>query len=168
MQIPHLWFLVFHHIDTHSPSFLQISFSRLIINNKTHCYSYRIIGKLTVFLQVQEFNFRNMTVDYSTSDTLCKVVTLCTSLNIDGVTITSKTHTHPSHSQTSRLLTSSLSLGVPVPRTTYTTQCIRGVQISQFQFLVFPRVDFSVLVFSLSSHRHSYIGLVFRSHFLDS
>ena len=37
------------------------------------------------------------------------------STNIDGVSITSKTHTHPSHSETSRLLTSSLSLGVPVP-----------------------------------------------------
>jgi hypothetical protein len=35
----------------------------------------------------------------------------------------SKSHTHPSHSQTSRLLTSSLSLGVPVPRP---TQCVRG------------------------------------------
>ena len=38
--------------------------------------------------------------------------------------IASKSHTHPSHSQTSRLLTSSLSLGVPVPRA---TQCMRGV-----------------------------------------
>ncbi len=44
--------------------------------------------------------------------------------NIDGAPITSRTHTHSSHSQTSRLLTSSLSLGVPVPRT---TQCIRSV-----------------------------------------
>ncbi len=35
--------------------------------------------------------------------------------------ITSQSHTHPSHSQTSRLLTSSLSLGVPVPRS---TQCM--------------------------------------------
>ena len=43
-------------------------------------------------------------------------------LNIDGSPIPSKTHTHPSHSQTSRLLTSSLSLGVPVPRA---TQCMR-------------------------------------------
>jgi hypothetical protein len=33
-------------------------------------------------------------------------------------------HTHPSHSPTSRLLTSSSALGVPVPRS---TQCIRGV-----------------------------------------
>ncbi len=30
------------------------------------------------------------------------------------------------------------------------------------------RVDFSDLVFSLSSYRHSYIGLVFSSSFLDS
>jgi hypothetical protein len=42
-------------------------------------------------------------------------------LNLDGVPITSRTHTHPSHSQTSRLLTSSLSLSVPVPRG---TQCM--------------------------------------------
>ncbi len=43
--------------------------------------------------------------------------------NLDGAPITSRTHTHPSHSKTSGLLTSSLSLGVPVPRV---TQCIRG------------------------------------------
>jgi hypothetical protein len=47
---------------------------------------------------------------------LDKVVTLRITLNLDGVPITSKSHTHPSHSKTSRLLTSSLSLGVPVPR----------------------------------------------------
>jgi hypothetical protein len=45
-------------------------------------------------------------------------------LNIDGVPIVSKSHTHPSHSETSRLLTSSLSLGVPVP---HATQCMRVV-----------------------------------------
>ena len=44
-------------------------------------------------------------------------------LNLDGAPITSKSHTHPSHSETSRLLTSSLSLGLPVPRP---TQCVRG------------------------------------------
>ena len=42
----------------------------------------------------------------------------------DAALIASKSHTHPSHSQTSRLLTSSLSLGVPVPRT---TESMRGV-----------------------------------------
>ncbi len=54
---------------------------------------------------------------------LAKTETLRINLNIDGESITSRTHTHPSHSQTSRLLTSSLSLGVPVPRS---SQCIRG------------------------------------------
>ncbi len=42
-------------------------------------------------------------------------------INLDGAPIASKSHTHPSHSQTSRLLTSSLSLGVSVPRP---TQCV--------------------------------------------
>jgi hypothetical protein len=46
---------------------------------------------------------------------LPKTVTLRIILNIDGVPVTSRSHTHPSHSQISRLLTSSLSLGVPVP-----------------------------------------------------
>jgi hypothetical protein len=56
--------------------------------------------------------------------TLAKAAVLRINLNLDGAPITSITHTHPSHSQTSRLLTSSLSLGVPVPRA---TQCMRGV-----------------------------------------
>ena len=54
---------------------------------------------------------------------LDKTAVLRINLNLDGSPITSKSHTHPSHSQTSRLLTSSLSLGVPVPRP---TQCVRG------------------------------------------
>ena len=53
---------------------------------------------------------------------LVKTAALRINLNLDGVPIVSKSHTHPSHSQTSRLLTSSLSLGVPVPRP---TQCMR-------------------------------------------
>ena len=52
---------------------------------------------------------------------LVKVEALRITLNIDGETIASRSHTRLSHSQTSRLLTSSLSLGVPVPRT---TQCM--------------------------------------------
>jgi hypothetical protein len=54
--------------------------------------------------------------------TLANVVALRIVLNLDGAPIASKSHTHPSHSQTSRLLTSSLSLGLPVPRP---TQCVR-------------------------------------------
>jgi hypothetical protein len=61
------------------------------------------------------------TLKAKVGNTLTKVVVLRVNLNIDGSHITSKTHTHPSHSQTSRLLTSSLSLGVPVPRA---TQCM--------------------------------------------
>jgi hypothetical protein len=52
---------------------------------------------------------------------LAKAAALRINLNIDGAPITSTTHTHPSHSQTSSLLTSSLVLGVPVPRP---TQCM--------------------------------------------
>ena len=53
---------------------------------------------------------------------LTKAAVLRINLNLDGAPIASKSHTLPSHSQTSRLLTSSLSLGVPVPRP---TQCVR-------------------------------------------
>ena len=56
--------------------------------------------------------------------TLAKAAAMRVNLNVDGAPITSRSHTHPSHSQASRLLTSSLSLGVPVPRT---MQCMRGV-----------------------------------------
>jgi hypothetical protein len=51
--------------------------------------------------------------------TLGKDAVLRINLNLDGSPITSKSHTHPSHSQTSRLLTSSLSSGVPVPRPSF-------------------------------------------------
>ena len=47
-----------------------------------------------------------------------KAAALRVNLNIDGAPITSRSHTHPSHSQASCFLTSSLSLGVPVPHTT--------------------------------------------------
>jgi hypothetical protein len=46
---------------------------------------------------------------------LAKAAALRIVLNLDGAPIASKSHTHPSHSKTSRLLTSSLSLGLPVP-----------------------------------------------------
>ena len=41
---------------------------------------------------------------------LAKAAALRINLNIDGAPLASRSHTHPSHSQTSRLLTSSLSL----------------------------------------------------------
>jgi hypothetical protein len=54
---------------------------------------------------------------------IVKTSTLRVNLNLDGAPIASSSHTHPSYSQTSLLLTSSLSLGVPVPRP---TQCMGG------------------------------------------
>jgi hypothetical protein len=35
--------------------------------NLSDFYSYRLIGKLTAFLQLQEFSLRNQIVDFSTS-----------------------------------------------------------------------------------------------------
>jgi len=58
---------------------------------------------------------------YRVGNILAKAAALRINLNIDGAPLASRSHTHPSHSQTSRLLTSSLSLGVPVPRA---TQCM--------------------------------------------
>ena len=54
-------------------------------------------------------------------NTVVMVETLRVILKIDGTPIVSQSHTHPSHSETSRLLTSSLSLGVPVSQG---TQCL--------------------------------------------
>jgi hypothetical protein len=108
-------------------------------------YSYNLIGKLTVFLNLQEFSFLNLPVSSSTStarrsqttlnqrliwrlwqigNILAEAASLRITLNIDGAPIESRSHNHPSHSQTSRLLTSSLSLGVPVP---LATQCMWDV-----------------------------------------
>jgi hypothetical protein len=71
--------------------------------------------RLTVFSSILKSRVGNI---------LAKDSVLRINLHIDGSPIVSKSHTHPSHSQTSRLLTLSLSLGVPVPRP---TQCLRGV-----------------------------------------
>jgi hypothetical protein len=127
---------------------------------QTHRETDRFFAASGVQLAQQNcglFHFRcttfSVTLKAKVGCTLAKVSDLRINLNVDGSLITSKTHTHPSHSQTSRLLTSSLSLGVPVPR--------ENPEYSRC-------VDFSSLVFSLLSHRHSYIGLVFRSRFLDS
>ncbi len=104
-------------------------------------YFYKLVGKLTVSLYLQEFTLSNMTVvnygqfhylraTFSSQLTskcgniFAKDVALRIILNIDDTPVSSRSHSHPSHSQTSRLLTSSLSLGVPVP---LTTQCMWDV-----------------------------------------
>ncbi len=113
------------------------------IVNLSEFYSYRLIGKLNSFFEVSGvlsaqsdrgfFHYLRTTfssmIKSRFGNILDKTVTLRINLNIDGTPITSKSHTHPSLSQTSRLLTSSLSLGVPVPRP---TQCLRDVYIPPF------------------------------------
>jgi hypothetical protein len=54
---------------------------------------------------------------------LTEAVTLRIILNIDGVPVASRSHNHPSHSETSHLLTSSLSLGVPVTEPSGSESC---------------------------------------------
>ena len=49
---------------------------------------------------------------------LAKAAALRITLNVDGAPVAFRSHTHPSHSQTARLLTSSMSLGITVPHTT--------------------------------------------------
>ncbi len=74
------------------------------------------------------FHFRHTTfsgqLETRVNNILEKSATLRVNLNLDGTPITSRTHTHPWHSQTSRLLISFLSLGVPVPPA---TQCLLRV-----------------------------------------
>ena len=106
------------------------------IVNLSDFYSYRLIGKLTAFYaasgvqsaqSTSGFHYRSAAllqqIKGKVGLDLSKAAALRINLNIDGAPIASKSHTHPSHSQTSRLLTSSLSLGVPVPRP---TQCMGG------------------------------------------
>jgi hypothetical protein len=107
---------------------LHSEFVRLLflqVHRETYLF-FSTSGVQLVYSTNGLFHFRPVT--YSTQlkvkvgNTLSKVSGLQVNLNIDGTSITSRTLTHPSHSQTSRPLTSSLSLGVPVPRT---TQCLR-------------------------------------------
>ena len=95
---------------------------------QTHRESDRFFEVSGVHLSVtdrDQFHFRRAAfsslLKSRVGNILAKTATLRINLNLDGSPIASKSHTHPSHSQTSRLLTSSLSLGVPVPRP---TQCV--------------------------------------------
>jgi hypothetical protein len=84
------------------------------IVNLTDFYSYRLIGKLNR----GQFHFRRAAflqqLKGKVGLALAKAAALRINLNLDGAPIASKSHTHPSHSQTSRLLTSSLGLEIRV------------------------------------------------------
>jgi hypothetical protein len=66
------------------------------IANLSDFYSYRIIGKLTAFLQPQEFSFRNTTVDCSTSTVRHTLLRSSQNVEIYSLRLASKSHTHPS------------------------------------------------------------------------
>ena len=83
---------------------------------------------------------------------LAKAAAMRVNLNIDGTPITSRSHTHPSHSQASRFNL------VSIFRCSSSTH--NGVHTR--------RVDSSTLVFSLSSHRYPLIVFGFSARFNDS
>jgi hypothetical protein len=122
--------------------------------NLSDFYSHRLIGNLTDFFSVSGvhlpqtdngiFHYLRMTFSDQFKSkvglTLTKAADLRITLNVDGTPIISKSHTHPSHSQTSRLLTSSLSFR-------YSSSSRNPVYVRH--------EDSSFLGFSLSSHRQS-------------
>jgi hypothetical protein len=58
---------------------------------------------------------------------------LCIDVNIDGATVASNPHTHPSHSQTSRLLTSSLPFGLLARRNHGGMHCLPRIGIPSLE-----------------------------------
>ncbi len=82
---------------------------------QTHRETDRFFATSGVLSAQSDRGFFSSMLKSRVGNILAKVTTLRINLNIDGTPIPSKSHTHPSHSQTSLLLTSSLSLGVPVP-----------------------------------------------------
>ena len=76
--------------------------------------------------------------------------------NIYETPTVSRSYTLPSHSQTSRLFSSSLSrdLGLSFPRV---TQCVRGFQILQFQCSVTHNTDTPIYVFPSLSEISFYL-----------
>jgi hypothetical protein len=79
------------------------------------------------FLQLQELSMHNTArtsrcffsrLKYIVGNILARAAALLVNFNFHVTPISSRAHTHPSHSQTSRLLFTSLSLGIPLPRYT--------------------------------------------------
>ncbi len=108
----------------------------------------------TIRINNKLFHFRRAALSShlkgKVDSTLTKDTVLRINLNIDGVTITSRTHTHPLITLTN---ISSINL-------VFIFRC----SCSPRNPVYVSRVGSSVLFFSVSSHRHSYICLVFNSH----
>ena len=85
--------------------------------------SCRPIVRLSTFLLLPNIRMRNLTRRRAALDPglkskvgLHNAKPLCINLNDDGCPFSSRAHTYPSHSQTSRLLSTSLSLYATFPR----------------------------------------------------
>jgi hypothetical protein len=136
------------------------------IVNSLDYYSDRLIGKLTAFLQLQEFSLRN------------EPVTSSTSAARRSWHPESKSRQYPRQGCSFTYYTQYWWATYHF-KNTYSPITLANISsinlISIFRCSSSPsnpvyasRVDCSDLVFSLSSHRHSYTGLVFSSRFLDS
>ena len=117
---------------SHSISFMTASTSESFHGEfvslpflQAHRETDRFLADSGVQLAQTNFHFRHMVfsshLKSRVGNILVKDAALRINLNIDGISVTSRSHTHPYHTQNSPLLTSSLSLGVPVPRA---TQCM--------------------------------------------
>ena len=94
---------------------LHCEFVRLLFL-QAHRETDRFLSASGVQLAQSHFHFRcaafSSQLKSKVGHILAKAAALRINLNIDRPPIASRSHTHPSHSQPSRLLTSSLSLGV--------------------------------------------------------
>ena len=107
--------------DPSTTDLLQCEFVRLLFledHRETDLF------RTTSGVQIPESTFHYRHTVFSShikskvGNILVKTTVLRINLNIDGSPITSRSHTHPSHSQTPLLLTTSQFLGFPVPHTT--------------------------------------------------
>jgi hypothetical protein len=136
-----------------------------INKNKQHSF----IGKLAAFLRLQEFSLCNPTVVCSTTTVSCspqtksrvgnildKAAALRINFNIDGPPSVSRSHS-------------------PITLTVWHTDLSSITLVSIFRCSSPPRnpvyvrrVNPSALAFRLSSHRHSYISVLFSFRFIVS
>jgi hypothetical protein len=128
------------------PSFLS-SFSLFF-----PCYNMKKLPLFCSFRSSTSTARPFLTAPTSVGSTLTKAAVLRVNLNLDRVPITSRTHTHPSLTNHSSINLISIF------------RCSSSARHPVYA----RRVDPSPLVFSLSSRRHSYIGLLFRSRFIIS
>ncbi len=89
---------------------------------------------------------------------LVKSDTLRINVNIDGTSVSPRSHTHPSHSQPSLLLTSSISLGVSVPLTTLFMWDVQIIFFEKNISMVFGRYLLAFFLMPVAGRRDRWSG----------